>query len=57
MLALHDKHDSFNLERARTFLHDVLIENISNTYSVANELKYDISDTTEKHMLYKQFVA
>ena len=28
-----------------------------NTYSVANELKHDISHATEKHVPYKQLVA
>lgn len=37
---------SYNLERASTFMQNVSIENVSITYSVANELKYDISDAT-----------
>ena len=35
----------------------MLIDNASNTYSVSNELKYYIEVATQKHMLYKQFVA
>lgn len=30
--------------------------NTLNTYSIANELKYDIHDADEKHQLYKQFI-
>ena len=39
------------------YIQNVSIENASNTNSVANESKYNVSDDTEKHMLYKQFVA
>ena len=28
-----------------------------NTCSKANELKYDTNDDTEKHLLYKHFIA
>lgn len=30
---------------------------MSNTYSIANEWKYDVSDSIKKHILYKEFVA
>ena len=50
-------YNSFNLERTGVFIEVVTIENVSKTYSFSNELKYDISDATEKHMLYKQFVG
>lgn len=57
----NDKHttiyDSYNLERASNFIKKVSTENASNTYNAAKKLKYDISDTTEKHMFYKQFVV
>ena len=32
------------------------IENMTNTYSMVNELKCDVNDDTEKYMLYMQFV-
>ena len=41
-------YDSYNLERASTFIQNVSIENVLHTYSVANVLKYNISDATEK---------
>ena len=50
-------YDSNNLEQVSTFIQNVTKENVSNTYSVANELKYNISDAAEKPMLYKQFLA
>ena len=49
--------DSDNLECESTFIQNVSIESASNTYSVAKKLKYNISDDTEKHMLYKQLAA
>lgn len=49
--------DSDNLEFESTFIQNVSIESASNTYSVAKKLKYNISDDTEKHMLYKQLAA
>ena len=42
-------YDSYNLERASTFIiQNVSIENVLHTYSVANVLKYNISDATEE---------
>lgn len=49
--------DSNNLECECTFIQNVSIESASNTYSVAKKLKYNISDATEKHMLYKKLAA
>ena len=49
--------DSDNLEFESTFIQNVSIESASNTYSVAKKLKYNISDDTEKHLLYKQLAA
>ena len=33
------------------------MENISQSYSLTNRRKYDISYKTQKHILYQQFVA
>ena len=58
---LRNKHtticDSNNLECESTFIQNVSIESASNTYSVAKKLKYNISDDTEKHTLYKKLAA
>ena len=50
-------YDSYNAEAASTTIRNVIIENTSNTYSTANELKYDVDDVDEKHQLYKRFIA
>ena len=50
-------YDSYNAEVASTLIQNVSIENVGNTYSVANELKYDTNDATEKYMLSKQFAV
>ena len=33
------------------------LSNISDAYSAANTMKFDISDNTEKYLLWKQYVA
>ena len=38
-------------------MQSVSMENIMNTYSIANELKFDVTDAIEEHRLDKQFVA
>ena len=35
----------------------VELSNISNAYSATDLLKYDISNVTQKHLLWKQYVA
>lgn len=54
-----DKHnmiyDSYNVEKAATLIKSVGLENISESYSLTNQLKYDVNDKTHKHLLYKQF--
>ena len=32
-------------------------ENFTEAYSLTNEKKYEVSNTTQKHLLFKQFVA
>ena len=61
---VYDKRDkywtiygSYNTEIESTFIQNVSIENVSNNYIIANKLKFNVSGATEKHMLYKQFVA
>ena len=47
--------NSYNVEVASKNIQKVTIENTSNTYSIANKLKYDVDDAARKHMLNKQF--
>ena len=35
----------------------VKLSNFTEIYSLTNEKKYDIDNLTQKHLLYKQFVA
>lgn len=48
-------YDSYNVEKAATLIKPVGLENISESYSLTNQLKYDVNDKTHKHLLYKQF--
>lgn len=48
-------YDSYNVEKAATLIKSVGLENISESYSLTNQLKYDVNDKTHKHLLYKQF--
>ena len=54
-----DKHttiyDSYNFELAH--MQSIKLSNFTEIYSLTNEKKYDISKSTQKHLLYKQFVA
>ena len=56
-----DKHrtiyDSYNVEKVAQGIQSVEVENISKAYSLTNTMKFDVSNDTQKHMLYKQFVA
>ena len=35
----------------------IALQNVSQAYSVTNQLKYNISNNIQKYILYKQFVA
>ena len=56
-----DKHttiyDSYNIELAAKTIKSVKPSNFTKIYSLANEKKYDIDNLTQKHLLYRQFVA
>ena len=56
-----DKHtiiyDSYNAELAAKYIKLVKLSNFTEIYSLANENKYDMDNLTQKHLLYKQFVA
>ena len=56
-----DKHttiyDSCNRELAAQTIKSLKLSNFTEIYSLTNEKKYDIDNLTQKHLLYKQFVA
>ena len=56
-----DKHttiyDSYNVEMASKVIKSVRLTNFTEIYSLPNEKKFDIDNLTQKHLLYKQFVA
>ena len=49
--------DSYNAELASTKIKSIKLENASNPYSPFNSVKFNISDTHNKYLLYTQFVA
>ena len=64
ILLVHDRsdqhrsaYDSYNKELASTKIKSVQLENVSNTYSSFNTVKFDMSDAHDKYLLYMQFVA
>ena len=56
-----DKHttiyDSYNREMAAQLIKTLQLRNFTEIYSLTNEKKYSIDNLTQKHLLYKQFVA
>ena len=56
-----DKHttvyDSYNRELAAQTVKSLQLSNFTEIYSLTNEKKYSIDSLTQKHLLYKQFVA
>ena len=48
-------YNSYNAEVAANAIKSVALENISEYYSVANKLKLDVNDPTQKYLLYMQF--
>ena len=38
-------------------LQKLKIKNIPNNYSMSSNLKFDLTDKDQKHMIYKQFVV
>ena len=56
-----DKHttvyDSYNVEMASKKIKSLTLTKFTEIYSLANEKRYDIDNLTQKHLLYKQFVA
>ena len=56
-----DKHttiyDSYNGELTAKYIKSVKLSNFTEIYSLTNEKKSDTDNLTQKHLLYKQFVA
>ena len=56
-----DKHttifDSYNRELAAQEIKTLKLSNFTEIYSLTNEKKYDVDNFTQRHLLYKQFVA
>ena len=56
-----DKHstiyNSYNRELAAQKIKTLQLSNFTEIYSLTNEKKYNIDNLTQKHLLYKQFVA
>ena len=56
-----DKHttiyDSYNHELAAKRIKSVKLSNLTEVYSLTNEKKYDLDNLTQRHLLYKQYVA
>ena len=64
LLLVYDKSDkhltiynSYNVEHAAEMIKSVVLQNFTEAYSLKNEKKYDINNNTQKHLLFKQFVA
>ena len=56
-----DKHttiyDSYNKEMASQLIKTLQLSNFTEIYSLTNAKRYNIDNLTQKHLLYKQFVA
>ena len=56
-----DKHasiyDSYNRELAAQTIKSLRLSNFTEIYKLTNEKRYDIDNLTQRHLLYKQFVA
>ena len=50
-------YDSYNRELAAQTIKSIQLSNFTEIYSLTNEKKYSVDNLTQKHLLYKQFVA
>ena len=50
-------YNSYNRELASRMIKTLQLSNSTEIYSLTNEKKYSIDNLTQKHLLYKQFVA
>ena len=61
---IHDKsdkhttiYDSYNHEMAAQNIKSLKLTNFTEVYSLTNKKKYDVDNLTQRHLLWKQFVA
>ena len=50
-------YDSYNKEMAAQLIKTLGLNNFTELYSLTNEKKYDTDNLTQRHLLYKQFLA
>ena len=50
-------YDSYNCEKASTKIDLIKLENVNNSYSVSNEIKFDLNNDNDEFLLYCQFVV
>ena len=50
-------YDSYNTEIAATHIKSIKLQNLSNTYSEFNMIKFDLEDDEDQYMLHKAFTA
>ena len=50
-------YDSYNVEKGAIMIKSLELENISETYSLTKEMKYNANNKNKKFMLFKQFFA
>ena len=50
-------YDRYNVELVSTKVKSAKLENVSNTHSSFNNIKFNTSDTHDKYLLYTQFAA
>ena len=50
-------YDSYNAELEAKYIKTIKLSNFTEIYSLTNEKKYDSHNLTQKHLLFKQFLA
>ena len=50
-------YDSYNRKMAAQLIKTLQLSNFTEIYSLTNEKRYNIDNLTQKHLLYKQFMA
>ena len=53
----HTIYESYNVELTVKYINSVKLSNFTEIYSLTNEKNHDMDNLTQKHLLYKQFVA
>ena len=50
-------YNSYTDEKASTLIKSISLKNTSQSYSIMNQLKYNVSNEMHKYLMYMQFVA